>query len=58
VLQRKKDLIEIGIEGEPGDGMDKEKNAGMRESTGKRPEEMVDAGMDHVKDTVIGRLQK
>jgi hypothetical protein len=46
-------MIEVDIEVETEDGMDRGRGAGMRESTAKPPEQRIDAGMDQAKDSEI-----
>jgi hypothetical protein len=47
------DVIKIGIESEIEDGMNRERDTGMRESTAKRQKEKTDGGMDQAKHAEI-----
>jgi hypothetical protein len=53
--QQTENIIEVSIETKTEGGLDKRKDAWMREGTAKHSEEKVDAGMDRAKDTIIKR---
>jgi hypothetical protein len=44
--QRTQDKIKVGIEAEMEEGLDRGRNAEMRESTAKHSEERINAGME------------